>query len=333
MIRQLAASTATAVVVALLSSPAAQADAFEACRSASSAGDRLAACSAVIASSDYAPEQKATAYRNRGRARAEAGAHEQALADLGESIRINAADSQALTFRAQVHVARGDLATAIADFSEVIRLRPNAAVGYSGRGHAHLVRGDARAAVADFSEALRLTPGSAIAHNNRGLAHKAAGEIDKAIADFSVALGINPIYALAYNNRAYAHEAAGRKAEAIADFKHALLADPSLAGARDGLARLGGAAEAAAESARLVREGKALVESHCNACHATGRDGNSPNPKAPAFRTLHQRHPMQAMREPLTRGIAAPHDEMPKFRLPDVQIDKIVAYINSLERQ
>jgi len=40
---------------------------------------------------------------------------------------------------------------------------------------------------------------------------------------------------------------------------------------------------------------------------------------------------MQALREPLTRGIAAPHDEMPKFRLPDADVDKIVAYINSLE--
>lgn len=311
----------------------ASADAFEVCRGASSPEQRLAACSAVIESPAHAADQKAHAYRNRGRARAEAGAHDAALADLGEAIRLNGLDSQALSYRAQVHVTRGDLASAIADFGEVIRLRPNAAIGYSGRGHAYLVKGDAKDALADFSAALRLTPGSATAHNNRGLAHKAAGELDKAIADFTAALGINPIYALAYNNRAYAHEAAGRRAEAIADFKSALLADPSLAGAREGLARLGAAAAFAAESERLVEEGRALVETHCNSCHAVARDGDSPNRKAPPFRTLHARHPMQALREPLTRGIAAPHDEMPKFRLPDAQIDRIVAYINSLERR
>ena len=45
---------------------------------------------------------------------------------------------------------------------------------------------------------------------------------------------------------------------------------------------------------------------------------------------MQQRHPILALREPLSRGIAAPHDEMPKFKLADADIDKIVAYINSL---
>ena len=51
---------------------------------------------------------------------------------------------------------------------------------------------------------------------------------------------------------------------------------------------------------------------------------------APAFRVLQQRHPVLTLREPLSRGIAAPHDEMPKFALADADVDKIVAYINSL---
>ena len=36
------------------------------------------------------------------------------------------------------------------------------------------------------------------------------------------------------------------------------------------------------------------------------------------------------LREPLTRGIAAPHDEMPNFGPTDAEIDKIIAYINTL---
>jgi mono/diheme cytochrome c family protein len=54
------------------------------------------------------------------------------------------------------------------------------------------------------------------------------------------------------------------------------------------------------------------------------------NKKAPEFRNLHARHPNLALREPLSRGIAAPHDEMPKFALSGPQIDTIIAYINSL---
>jgi mono/diheme cytochrome c family protein len=58
--------------------------------------------------------------------------------------------------------------------------------------------------------------------------------------------------------------------------------------------------------------------------------GDSSNKKAPPFRSLHARHPSLALREPLSRGIAAPHDEMPRFPLSPPEIDSIVAYINSL---
>jgi len=320
----------TAVLTAVAMSPAA-ADDVASCRTAGTAEARLAACSAVIASRTTSSDQKAVAYRNRGRMRAEAGNQEAALVDLSEAIRLNPSKAQAYAYRAQVHVARKSLDAAILDYGDVIRLRPRSTLGHSGRGHAYLVKGDAQQAIGDFSQALRLAPGSAVAHNNRGLAYKAAGDLPKAIEDFTAAIQINPIYALAYNNRAYAHETAGRKPEAISDFRSALLVDPSLAGAREGLARLGAMGDLTAESERLVSAGKRLVEAHCASCHATGGDSASPNPKAPTFPSLHARHPSQALREPLNRGIAAPHDEMPKFKLSDSDVDKIVAYINSLE--
>ena len=101
-------------------------------------------------------------------------------------------------------------------------------------------------------------------------------------------------------------------------------------GARDGLARLGIPKALLAETEKRVQEGKALVEQNCSGCHAVGVKGESPNKKAPEFRNLHERHPNLALREPLSRGIAATHDEMPKFALSGPQIDTIVAYINSL---
>ena len=307
-----------------------QADALSDCRSASRPQARLSACSEVIGGA-FTGEQKAVAYRNRGRARTEAGALEEAIADLGEAIRLAPGDVQAYLYRAQARIGRGDTDGAIADYGEAIRLRPTMAMGFTGRGHAHLIKRDGKAAIADFSEAIRLDPKSASALNNRGLAHRAAGNEAAAIDDFTAAITLNPIYALAYANRGYAHERAGRKREAAIDYARALLLDSSLTGARDGLARVGEAGELGAEVAKAVGDGKALVEAHCSGCHATGVQGESRHPKAPPFRTLHQRHPWQSLREPLTRGIAAPHDEMPKFRLPDADVDKIVAYINSLE--
>ena len=61
-----------------------------------------------------------------------------------------------------------------------------------------------------------------------------------------------------------------------------------------------------------------------------GRPAESPNPKAPLFRAIHQRHKLLTLREPLSRGIAATHDEMPTFKMSEAEIDTVIAYINSL---
>jgi mono/diheme cytochrome c family protein len=61
-----------------------------------------------------------------------------------------------------------------------------------------------------------------------------------------------------------------------------------------------------------------------------GLEGRSTNGNAPKFRDLSRLYTLLALREPITRGIAAPHDQMPQFAVSDEQIDMIVAYINSL---
>ncbi len=226
-----------------------------------------------------------------------------------------------------------DTRGALEDFTEALKLQPASAGLLIARGHVHFVRGDAASAIADFTEALRLNPSSASALNQRGLAYRRSGDTEKAIADYTAAIALNPVYALAYNNRGYAYEALGRKDDAIADFRSALLLDASLVGARDGLARLGAGIAATAETAKRIAEGSALVSRHCVTCHAVAAQGESPNPKAPPFRTLGARHAGLSLREPLTRGIAAPHDEMPKFALAPDQVDSIIAYINALAPQ
>lgn len=84
------------------------------------------------------------------------------------------------------------------------------------------------------------------------------------------------------------------------------------------------------ESEKRIRDGKALAERHCAACHAIGATGDSANAKTPAFRDIKKRHTMISLRGPITRAIAAPHEQMPDFRLSDQHTDTIIAYINSL---
>lgn len=291
---------------------------------------RVAACGEVIKGS-FEAEQKATAYRIRGDARASAGALQDATADYSEALKLKPDSAAALAGRGRVRVMTGDLDGALADYTSAIKLTPASAHYFIERGHVHLTRGDVDSAITDLNEAIRLNPTSESAFNNRGLAYRKKGDLDSAYKDYTAALTLNPIYALAFANRGYLEEARGRKTEAIADLRSALLLDPSISGAKEALRRLAAIDTLTEESDRRIANGRVLVENNCSRCHATGGAGASPNAKAPEFRSLHLRHPLTALREPLKRGIAAPHDEMPKFQLSNADIDSIVAYINSLQ--
>lgn len=291
---------------------------------------RLKSCTQVIATHGFGNDEKGRAYRTRAGLRLEAGAAAEAVADYTQAMRLVAPDSAVLSGRARARLVLNDTSGALADYNDALKLQPQSAGLYIARGHVHFVRGAAAASIADFTEALRLNPSSASAYNQRGLAYRRSGETAKAIADYTAAIDINPVYALAYNNRGYAHEALGRKDQAAADFRAALLLDASLVGARDALARLGVGFPAMADTARLIARGRDLVARNCASCHAIDRNEQSPNPKSPPFRSLATRHSGLSLREPLTRGIAAPHDQMPKFDLTTDDVDSIIAYINSL---
>ncbi len=80
-----------------------------------------------------------------------------------------------------------------------------------------------------------------------------------------------------------------------------------------------------------VAHGKALVETNCARCHATGRTGESPNPKAPAFRTLSERYPIDALEEAFAEGIVTGHPGMPEFEATPGQVADIIAYLASIQ--
>jgi len=79
-----------------------------------------------------------------------------------------------------------------------------------------------------------------------------------------------------------------------------------------------------------VQRGRAFAEANCSRCHAVGPAGASPLSKAPPFRTLYQRYPVEDLAEALAEGIRTAHPAMPEFELNPHQIDDLIAYLKSL---
>ena len=116
---------------------------------------------------------------------------------------------------------------------------------------------------------------------------------------------------------------------ATAAFVFVFLGVRGLAAAQFGLSDPGmGEARLTGAETRL-EPGKALVEKTCSPCRSVGVAGDSNNKKALPFPGLHAQHPSFSLREPLVRGIAAPHEEKLRFTLLEVEIHSIVASSNS----
>jgi len=319
----------------IFSAGSAHAEPITNCKRSSDEAARLSACTVVIQSSASTQADMAIAFRNRGEVRLRAGATDQAIGDFTSALGLNTEDSRSFAGRARARVTKKDLDGAISDFTAALQFaKGRYARGriLIGRGYTLMVKGLADQAISNFNEAIRLDRENASAYNHRGLAYRKKGENKRAIQDYTAAITLNPVYALAYNNRGYVYESLGQRDKAIADFNRALLLDSSLTGAFDGLKRLKATVAVADKNMALISQGKATAETKCQFCHAVGETGKSPNLQAPQFRNLSDRYPVLSLRVPLSRGIAAPHDVMPKFTLTEQQVDGLIAYINSLNR-
>ena len=90
------------------------------------------------------------------------------------------------------------------------------------------------------------------------------------------------------------------------------------------------ASGALAEDADLAY-GRELVEANCARCHAVGLDDESAHPEAPAFRTLSERYPLDALEEAFVEGITTGHPDMPEFVASPEQIGAIISYLDTLQ--
>jgi len=88
---------------------------------------------------------------------------------------------------------------------------------------------------------------------------------------------------------------------------------------------------AAAAEKDLSNKGEALVRQNCSRCHAIGKEGESPHPQAPPFRTLSSRYPIEDLAESLAEGIVSGHPDMPIFVFSPADVEAIIDYLNSIQ--
>ena len=95
-----------------------------------------------------------------------------------------------------------------------------------------------------------------------------------------------------------------------------------------GLASLAFCSDAFAQSAQ---RGLIFARANCARCHSIDKVTESPLKIAPAFRTLHNKYPVESLEESLGEGIVTGHQNMPEFRLERDQIGDFIAFLKTLE--
>ena len=91
----------------------------------------------------------------------------------------------------------------------------------------------------------------------------------------------------------------------------------------------------AASKAQALKNGDMLARENCAACHSTTEKGDSPNAKAPPFRTLSKRYKLEDLEESLAEGITIGHSNanMPHFIFEPDDISDLITYLKKLNRQ
>lgn len=91
------------------------------------------------------------------------------------------------------------------------------------------------------------------------------------------------------------------------------------------------ASTAVALDPERVGRGREIADVACSPCHAVGKQDSSPNPAAPAFRTLGQKYPVDDLQEALAEGILVGHPAMPQVRMPPEDIGAFLAWLASIQ--
>ncbi|HTQ12805.1 MAG TPA: tetratricopeptide repeat protein [Rhizomicrobium sp.] len=182
------------------------------------------------ATSALTGRQDATFYFVRGEIYREAGKPDLALADLSQSLALEAGTAAVYNSRGRAYDRLGRHDLAVSDFNTAIGLSPEFADAYVGRASAEAALGDYTHAISDDDRAASIDPKRADAWNDacwfRAVAMVEPGKAEDACRK---AVAILPANADLIDSLGFALFRAGKFADAIASFTDALAHNPKLA--------------------------------------------------------------------------------------------------------
>lgn len=85
------------------------------------------------------------------------------------------------------------------------------------------------------------------------------------------------------------------------------------------------------EQDEMIGRGEAIAETACASCHAIGAETESPHPYAPPFSLLDQVVDLGTLKQTFTEGINTDHPDMPNWQFDQIDIDGLVAYLESVQ--
>jgi cytochrome c len=89
---------------------------------------------------------------------------------------------------------------------------------------------------------------------------------------------------------------------------------------------------ASAQASDLAR-GQQIAEKLCARCHAIGKSGASPDPKAVPFRSIGKLYPLDHLAEAFAEGIVTGDNKMPEFKFEPPDIDAIITYLAAMSAE
>lgn len=149
-----------------------------------------------------------------------------ALADIGESMKIDKYDAATYSMRAILYLQQERYAEAEEDLTYAIHLMPSSG-DYINRALARYHQQNLRGAMSDYDIAIDLDPNSFLGHYNRGLLRAQVGDNNRAIEDFDFVIEREPDNTIAVFNRALLRVQTGDYEGAESDFTLVLKDYPS----------------------------------------------------------------------------------------------------------
>ena len=187
----------------------------------------LAACSAVIKSATHGARERAEAYRIRGSWLSAQVQWDQAMEDLGQSLKLEPKSGEALFQRGMIQLKLGKTDDALLDLDAAIAAGQRSAAAYAARAEARFRRKEYPQAMGDADQAILLKPDVAAAYTLRGMILSHMGNLDRAIVDHDRAVALRPTDGHVFQGRGHSYDHAGKIDLAIADYDRAIALDPT----------------------------------------------------------------------------------------------------------